>query len=135
MQWSEAAEKTLSAAVKGFSKYKVKLPKGCGVRDPSKKDAHTGKSVRAVNYKGHDIEVITHYELKIDGKALPVHVEVGDDGSVHCHSLPNYSFRSVIHLVRELIDMFERPLPRNRLGKNKSSYKAKSGEKSVAKGA
>lgn len=69
---------------------------------------HHGPSevVRTDHYKGHDITVKTTYEITIDGQSIPLHVHVGNDGSVHVHSLPNYIFGSALAMVRRLIDQF-----------------------------
>ncbi len=42
----------------------------------------------------------------MDGRAIAGHLGVGNDGRVHYHPLPNYSFPSAVDLVRELIDSF-----------------------------
>ena len=42
--------------------------------------------------------------MEIEGEPLTLHTVVLDDGTVHCHGLPNYSFRSAIDLAKALID-------------------------------
>jgi hypothetical protein len=67
---------------------------------------HTIESVRETTYKGHQIVVKTHYEIQVDGKPLIEHIEVANEGYVHSHTFPNYSFRSTIDLVKKIIDKF-----------------------------
>lgn len=61
-------------------------------------------SERIVNYKGKKVVIETTYKVKIDGEPLKAHVAASDDGTVHCHGLPNYSFASATSLVKNLID-------------------------------
>ena len=71
---------------------------------------HTGHahmdSVRRAEHAGHVIEIRTHYEVKVDGKAVPLPLSVGDDGNVVCHALPNYLFSSAVDLVKTVIDLY-----------------------------
>jgi len=50
--------------------------------------------------------VRTRYRVEVDGRPLDGHLAVTDDGSVHYHPLPNYSFGSALDLVRQVIDSF-----------------------------
>lgn len=61
-------------------------------------------STRKAIYRGREIRVRTTYRIEIDGEPLTMHTYVLDDGTVHCHGLPNYSFPSALDLVRALID-------------------------------
>ena len=61
-------------------------------------------TVREAEYRDKRIIVKTHYEISIDGKPLQSHVSVQDNGTVHCHGLPNYSFLSMVDMVRQVID-------------------------------
>jgi len=61
-------------------------------------------SERIVNYKGKKVVIETTYKVEIDGVPLQAHVAAADDGTVHCHGLPNYSFESATSLVKNLID-------------------------------
>ena len=45
-------------------------------------------AVRTAEYNGHQIEIKTTYEIKIDGKPFSGHVMVDDNGNLHCHSIP-----------------------------------------------
>ena len=72
---------------------------------------HAPASVREAMHKGHRITLKTSNEVLIDGKPLDVHISVADDGSVHCHSVPNYSTASSINLLKVLIDAFPDDYP------------------------
>ncbi len=74
-------------------------------------------SIRTAEHRGRKIKIRTTYRIEIDGEPLTMHTMVMDDGSVHYHGLPNYSFPSAIDLVRSIIDA-ERlaPMVRNELG-------------------
>lgn len=61
-------------------------------------------STRNAIHRGKQIEVRTTYEITVDDEPLRVHTYVLDDGTVHCHGLPNYSFGSALDMVRALID-------------------------------
>jgi hypothetical protein len=63
-------------------------------------------SVRKAEHNGHKIEILTRYEVKIDGKATALPLSVGDDGSVVCHAVPNYLFASAVDLVKTVIDTY-----------------------------
>ncbi len=64
------------------------------------------ETVRTATHRGHEIVVRTTYEIEVDGRPLKGHLNVGNDGSVHYHPLPNYSFDSALDLVRQVIDSF-----------------------------
>jgi hypothetical protein len=64
------------------------------------------ESVREVEYKGHNIIIRTHYEIRIDGKPLGGHIYVDNSGRVSSHAMPTYSFVSTVDLVKKLIDAF-----------------------------
>ena len=73
-------------------------------------------SVREAMHRGKHIVVKTTYEITIDGEPLAEHVGVANDGSVHYHGLPNYAFRSMIDLVRKVIDASSIELPDDEIG-------------------
>ena len=62
------------------------------------------KSVRTENYRGKQIRIETTYKIFIDKEPLSSHTTVMNDGTVHCHDFPNYSFSSAIDMVRKIID-------------------------------
>lgn len=61
-------------------------------------------SIRTAVHRGKKIKIRTTYRIEIDGEPLTLHTMVLDDGTVHCHGLPNYSFPSAIDLARSIID-------------------------------
>jgi hypothetical protein len=74
--------------------------------------AHShGADQRLDEYKGHRILIETHYVITVDGKPVPSHLGVGQDGSVHSHDLPPYEFASAVDAVRVLIDVYPDEFP------------------------
>jgi len=69
-------------------------------------------SVRTAEYKGHTIEIKSHYEILINGKKLEGHMAVGNDGRVHYHPIPNYSSASMVDLTKDIIDSFPDDFPK-----------------------
>ena len=63
-------------------------------------------TTRTDSHKGHEIEIKTTYDIKVNGQRIGGHVEVMNNGHVHYHPLPNYSWTSAIGFVRQLIDSF-----------------------------
>lgn len=82
-------------------------------------NGHGMVSVREAMHRGKHIVVKTTYEITIDGEPLAEHVGVANDGSVHYHGLPNYAFRSMIDLVRKVIDASGVELPADEIGAGK----------------
>ena len=74
-----------------------------------------GPSIRRAVHRGREIEIHTHYDIRIDGEPLQTHVVATESGRVTCHALPNYGFRSTVDLVRKLIDTFSREMPEDEL--------------------
>ncbi|MBB1253741.1 hypothetical protein [Streptomyces alkaliterrae] len=60
-------------------------------------------TVREDTFEGHRIVLRTTYEITVDDEPLPVHLMVADDGTVHCHALPNFQFHSALASIRALI--------------------------------
>ncbi len=77
-----------------------------GYRSGSGRHGHQKSftSTREALHRGHRIKVRTTYVIEIDDEPLTVHTQVMDDGSVHCHGLPNYAFTSAIDMVRAVVD-------------------------------
>ena len=71
--------------------------------------------MRNATYRGRHIVIRTRYEIRLDGELLGTHVSVADDGSVHCHGLPNHAFASMLDLVRKIIDESDPALPQDDL--------------------
>ncbi len=63
-------------------------------------------ATRTAQYKGHDIEIKTTYEIRIDGELFPGHVMVDDEGHLHCHSIPYATYGSAVDFVKSLIDIY-----------------------------
>jgi hypothetical protein len=63
-------------------------------------------SIREAAYKGHTIRIRTQYSIEVDGREIHGHLAVTDDGHIHYHAVPNYSFGSAIDLVKRLIDEY-----------------------------
>ena len=63
-------------------------------------------SVRKVTHRGHTIKITTTYVIEIDGRRHSLHMVVGDDGGLFCHSTPYHRYRSAVDLVETLIDRF-----------------------------
>ena len=60
--------------------------------------------VRRFDYRGHEVEIITHYEVTIDGEPWDGHMVVRVDGTVTYHGLPQYAVPSAVDLLRGVID-------------------------------
>jgi hypothetical protein len=68
------------------------------------------ESVREFEHRGHQVRIVTHYEVTIDGEPWTRPVHVLPDGSVISHSLPQYVVPSAVDLVRAVIDQtYEAP--------------------------
>ena len=122
----DPTEKSLSALQKTLEPLKggrIKLPDGCVFPDH---DQHPGSTTttRTAMYRGKKIEVETTYRILIDGEPLRAHVSVLEDGRVHYHGLPNYSFGSAIDLARQTIETFSEPLPDDELNEPNDHAKA-----------
>ena len=67
---------------------------------------HQLRSVRTAEHKGRHIEIVTSYEISIDGKPVHFHASVGDDGMLRCHESPYAQLPSAVDLVRHLLDLY-----------------------------
>lgn len=63
-------------------------------------------TVRTAEHGGHQIRIETTYKVTVDGRPLRGPLEVGEDGSVHYHGLPQYVVPSALDMVRLAIDYF-----------------------------
>lgn len=70
----------------------------------TKKHHGPSKTFREITYRDKPIKIETTYKIVIDGKPLMAHTEVLNNGKVHCHLLPNYSFNSALDLAKQLVD-------------------------------
>jgi hypothetical protein len=66
-----------------------------------------GEGVRRFEYRGHQVEIATSYEVTIDGEPWGGHVEALNDGTVAYHGLPQYAVPSAVDLIRTVIDYEE----------------------------
>ncbi len=97
-----------------FRSGKIKLPEF--------HHGHHGRGVtskRIAEHRGRQIEVHTTYKFFVDGKPLKMHAEVMDDGKVHCHTLPQYSFTSAIKMLKRVVNIMSIEQPVNELKKPK----------------
>ena len=62
------------------------------------------KTTRKSEYRAKSIKIETTYKISIDDEPLLSHTMVMDDGSVHCHDFPNYSFPSAVDMAKKIID-------------------------------
>ncbi|HEX8240034.1 MAG TPA: hypothetical protein VF574_09875 [Allosphingosinicella sp.] len=72
---------------------------------------HSMESVRTATHCGHEIVIRTCYEITVDGKPLASHLSVGNDGTLHTHALPEYSFSSAVDLVKAIVESFPDEFP------------------------
>ncbi len=102
-------------------------------RKKLKTRVHTGpiKTIRIDRHRGHDIEIKTTYDIRIDGRPVGGHIELGNDGRLHYHGLPTYGWVSAVDMCRQLIDSFPDDFPRK--GKKPRKAKSKQAKKRVAK--
>ena len=99
---------------------KLRLPKGCSMPEHhGHQDSFT--TVREVTYRGKAIRIETTYKIAIGGTPLTTHTGVLNDGTVHCHAFPNYSFPSAMDLARKIVDASPVDIPKNELRDKGSS--------------
>lgn len=80
-------------------------------------------TVREKIYRGKSIRVETTYKITIAEEPVTTHTFVLDDGTVHCHAFPNYSFPSAMDLARKIIDTSDIDIPKDQLNKkNQHKY-------------
>ena len=63
-----------------------------------------GDDVRRFEYRGHTVEIATHYEVAIDGEPWKGHLAARPDGTVTYHGLPQYAVPSAVELIQAVID-------------------------------
>lgn len=74
---------------------------------------HLG-GVRKATHDGHQIEIRTTYEVRVDGRRVSLPLSVDSEGRVTYHALPNYSFQSAVDLVKQVIDTYPDDFPEGR---------------------
>lgn len=90
---------TPEQAASGPERYRDRLPQLHGTHE------HDGGSVREVTYKGHEIRIVTRYEITLDGRPIRGHMAVSNAGTVHYHGIPNQDFASAVDVVKRLVDL------------------------------
>jgi hypothetical protein len=99
----------LDALIRGFAESGY-APDGTDVEDdhPPAHDHGPGHgadaSVRRFEYRGHEVEIVTRYEVTIDGEPWHGQMAVRQDGTVTYHGLPQYAVPSAVELLRGVID-------------------------------
>ena len=76
---------------------------GHGHGEPAPTHGH-GEGVRRFTHRGHEVEIVTRYQVTIDGELWDQHLAVLPDGSVTYHGLPQYAVASAVDLIRTVID-------------------------------
>lgn len=94
---------------------KISLPDGYSPPETDERP-DTFTSVRKGTHREKTFEIHTTYRILIDGEPSRAHTSVLDDGSVHTHSFPQYSFRSAVDLARKIIDASMVKPPPDELG-------------------
>jgi hypothetical protein len=74
-----------------------------GHGEPAATHGH-GEGIRRFTHLGHEVEIVTRYEVTIDGQPWDQHLEVLPDGSVTYHGLPQYAVPSAVDLIRTVIE-------------------------------
>lgn len=71
------------------------------------------------------VEIFTTYKVFVDGRPLKIDLEVADDGSVICHSLPFYRANSAVDVVRYAVEQAIAAEKREGRGKRPARKKPK----------
>jgi len=80
-------------------------PSGAEIADDDPHGSHGhDDSVRRFEYRGHAVEIVTHYEVRIDGAPWEQPIHVQKDGTVMYHGLPQYVVPSAVELIQGVID-------------------------------
>lgn len=108
----EAIEK-LSALAEPLSKGEVRPPDGYVRKEHRHGDSAT--SIRRATHCGREIEIHTTYKILVDGEPVREHVVALEDGTIHYHGLPNYSFPSAVELARRIVERSLVPKPKDEL--------------------
>lgn len=97
----------LDALIRDFAE-STYSPSGAEVEDDHPADHGHGHgadgSVRRFEYRGHEVEIATGYDVTIDGEPWTGQIAVRLDGTVTYHGLPQYAVPSAVDLVRGVID-------------------------------
>jgi hypothetical protein len=80
-------------------------PDGAEIEDDRLRHVdHDHDGARRIQYRGHEVEIVTHYEITIDGERWDGRVTARLDGTVTYHGLPQYAAASAVELVQAVID-------------------------------
>ena len=90
---------TLDDLTAAFREGEIQVPDGYRP-EGHHEHADSATSIRKTVHCGKQIEVHTTYKILVDGEAIREHVVALEDGTVHYHGLPNYSFLSAVELAR-----------------------------------
>jgi len=85
----------------GLRKGELATPPGY---EPGRGGHGSATSIRRASHLGRQIELHTTYEIFLDGEPVHEQIMALDDGTVHYHGLPNYSFHSALELVRRIVE-------------------------------
>ena len=86
-----------------------------GYKLPKHKHREEFVTLRESCYRGREIRIETTYRITIDKKPFTVHTGVSNDGKVHCHAFPNYSFSSAMEMIKHIVDNQYVSPPKNEL--------------------
>jgi len=104
----------LDDLTKAFRDGTIQVPEG--YRPEGRHEhADSATSIRRTVHCGKEIEVHTTYKILVDGEPIREHVVALEDGTVHYHGLPNYSFLSAVELARRIVDRSLIPMPEDEL--------------------
>lgn len=100
-------EEELDALIETFAKSGY-APNGANIADDvtaeGHRHQHRGESARRFEYRGHEVAIVTHYEITVDGAPWEGTITVNLDGTVTYHGLPQYIVPSAVDLLRGVID-------------------------------
>lgn len=105
--WRSGAE-ALDALVRRFADGGC-APSGADIAGDASGHGHghghgAAGNVREFEHRGHHVQIVTHYEVTIDGEPWSRSIEVQQDGAVMYHGLPQYVVPSAVDLIRGVID-------------------------------
>lgn len=82
--------------------------------------------IRTARHGKFKIEIATRYAVQVNGRKVPMVIEVGPDGSVSCHDIPHYITASAVDLVKAVIDAYPERFASSAKGKVSPRPKPKS---------
>ncbi len=100
---------------------KLAVPEGTS---PPEEHGHSDSftTIRKATHQDKEIEIHTTYKILLDGEPLMAHTMVLDDGTVHYHGLPQYSFASAMDMARKIIETSDVELPDDDLGRGYTQH-------------